>query len=57
MRKAAVLSLLGSLLGTLLTFYLVMQGAYALLSPLLLELFLLLWALPVLLYVDWTGRY
>jgi len=56
-RKAAVLSLLGSLLGTLLTFYLVMQGAYALLSPLLLELFLLLWTLPVLLYTDWTGRY
>jgi len=56
-RKAAVLSLLGSLLGTLLTFYLVMQGAYALLSPLLLELFLLLWTLPVLLYTDWAGRY
>ena len=56
-RKATLLSLLGSLLGTLLTFYLVMQGAYALLSPLLLELFLLLWTLPVLLYTDWTGRY
>ena len=56
-RRAAALSLLGSVLGTLLTFYLVFQGAYDLLTPLLLELFLLLWTLPVLLYTDWTGRY
>jgi len=56
-RRASIWSLLGSVLGTLLVFYLVMQGAYALLSPLLLQLFLLLWTLPVLLYTDWTGRY
>jgi len=56
-RRATLWSLLGSVLGTLLVFYLVMQGAYTLLSPLLLQLFLLLWTLPVLLYTDWTGRY
>ena len=56
-RQAVLLSLLGSILGTLLTFYLVSQRAYALLSPLLLELFLLLWTLPVLLYTDRIGRY
>lgn len=47
-RRTAVLSLLGSVIGTLLTFYLVSQGAYGLMTPLLLEVFLLLWTLPVL---------
>lgn len=47
-RRAAVLSLLGSVIGTLLAFYLVSQGAYGLMTPLLLEIFLLLWTLPVL---------
>ena len=32
-------------------------GAYELLNPLALEVFLLLWTLPVLLMADWTGRY
>jgi len=56
-RRATRLSLVGSLVGTLLTFYLVFQGAYGLLTPLALEVFLILWTLPVLLYTDWTGRY
>ena len=56
-RRAAVLSILGSAAGTLLAFYLVFQGAYDLLTPLALEAFLLLWTLPVLLMADWTGRY
>lgn len=56
-RRATVLSILGSAAGTLLAFYLVFQGAYDLLTPLALELFLLLWTLPVLLMADWTGRY
>ena len=56
-RRAAALSLLGSWAGTLLTFYLTSLGAYDLLNPLALELFLLLWTLPVLLMSDWTGRY
>ncbi len=56
-RRAAVISLLGSWAGTLLTFYLTSLGAYELLNPLALEAFLLLWTLPVLLMADWTGRY
>lgn len=56
-RRAAALSILGSAAGTLLAFYLVFQGAYDLLTPLALEVFLLLWTLPVLLMSDWTGRY
>lgn len=56
-RWAAALSLLGSWAGTLLSFYLVSLGAYELLNPLALEMFLLLWTLPVLLMADWTGRY
>ena len=45
------------LVGTLLAAYLVSLGSYTLLSPLALEVFLLLWTLPVLLLADWTGRY
>lgn len=56
-RRATILSLLGSWAGTLLAFYLTSLGAYDLLNPLTLELFLLLWTLPVLLMADWTGRY
>lgn len=56
-RWAAALSLLGSWAGTLLSFYLVSLGAYDLLNPLALEMFLLLWTLPVLLVSDWSGRY
>lgn len=56
-RRAAALSLLGSWAGTLLAFYLTSLGAYDLLNPLALEVFLLLWTLPVLLISDWAGRY
>lgn len=56
-RWATALSLLGSWTGTLLTFYLVSLGAYSLMNPLALELFLLLWTLPALLMAGWTGRY
>ena len=56
-RRAAALSLLGGWAGTLLAFYLTSLGAYELLNPLSLEVFLLLWTLPVLLMADWTGRY
>jgi hypothetical protein len=56
-RRATVISLAGSAAGTLLAFYLLMQGAYELLAPLALVIFLLLWTLPVLLMADWTGRY
>ena len=56
-RRAAGLSLLGSAAGVLLSFYMVFQSAYNLLTPLALLVFLLLWTLPVLLMADWTGRY
>ncbi|MCI8399668.1 MAG: hypothetical protein HFF90_09775 [Oscillibacter sp.] len=56
-RRAIILSLLGSWAGVLLTFYLVSLGQYGLLTPLALETFLLLWTLPVLLMADWTKRY
>mgnify|MGYP007042758184 CR=1 FL=1 len=55
--SATALSVLGSVAGTLLSFYMVFQGAYNLLTPLALLVFLLLWALPVLLLADWAGRY
>lgn len=56
-RRAAALSLLGGWAGILLTFYLTSLGAYELLNPLALEIFLLLWTLPVLLISDWARRY
>ena len=56
-RRATILGSLDSAAGTLLAFYLVGMGAYALMTPLALEVFQLLWALPVLLMADWTGRY
>ena len=56
-RRATALSVLGSTAGTLLAFYLVFQGAYNLLTPLALLVFLLLWTLPVLILSDWAGRY
>lgn len=56
-RRAAALSLLGGWAGILLAFYLTSLGAYELLNPLALEIFLLLWTLPVLLISDWARRY
>ena len=56
-RRAAMLSVVGSIVGTLLAAYLVSLGSYSLLTPLALEVFLLLWTIPVLLLADWTSRY
>ena len=56
-RRSTAIALAGSILGTLLVFYLVFQGAYLMITPLAVELFLLLWTLPVFLLADWTGRY
>ena len=56
-RRGLALSLLGSAAGTLLAFYMAFLGKYALMTPLTLLLFLLLWVLPVLLLTDWAGRY
>ena len=51
------MSLLGSAAGTLLSYYLAMTGSFALMSPVTLLVFLLLWVLPVLLLSGWTGRF
>lgn len=56
-RKATLLSLTGSVIGTLLAAYLVNLQAFTLLTPLTLTIFLLLWTLPVLLLSDWAIRY
>lgn len=56
-RQAAALSLLGCGAGILLVYYLVGIGQYAVLTPLALEMFLLLWTLPVLLIANLAGRY
>jgi len=56
-RRSTAIALAGSILGVLLVFYLVFQGAYLMITPLAVELFLLLWTLPVFLLADWTGRY
>ena len=56
-RRAISLSLFGSIMGTILVFYLLFLGTYSLIGPLSLDIFLLLWTLPVFLFSDWTGRY
>jgi len=56
-RRSVMLSMLGSIAGTLLSFYMAFLGEYSLMTPVALLAFLLLWILPVLLMADWTGRY
>lgn len=56
-RRAAGLSLFGSVAGVILVFYLVFLSSYSLMSTLAMDVFLLLWTLPVFLLSDWTGRY
>ena len=55
-RRSIMLSMLGSISGTLLSFYMAFLGKYSLMTPMALLVFLLLWTLPVLLMADWTGR-
>lgn len=56
-RRSTVLSLAGSVAGTLLTAYLAALGSYSLMSPLALEAFLLLWTIPVVVMSDFAARY
>ena len=56
-RRSEILAIISSVIGTILAFYMVFLGAYSLLTPLSLTLFLLLWTLPVLLISDWASRY
>ncbi|MBQ7681615.1 MAG: hypothetical protein IJT31_05330, partial [Oscillibacter sp.] len=51
-RRSTRLALFGSIVGTLLAFYLVYQAKYYLLSPLNLLLFLILWTVPTVLLMD-----
>lgn len=56
-RAGIFFSLLGSLLGMALAFYLVLAEAYASLSAGSLLLFLLIWLVPTLLVAGWVDRY
>lgn len=56
-RVGAVLCCVSSLLGLLLSGYLVFVSAYGSLSPLNLLLYLLMWLLPVWLLTAWTHRF
>ena len=56
-RESTVFALLGSAAGTLLTGYLVNLGAFALMDPLTVLVFLLLWLAPTLLFTAWAGKF
>jgi len=56
-RQCTAISLLGSVAGTLLSFYLTFQGSFSLMTPMTMLVFLLLWTLPTLLLAGWSGRF
>lgn len=56
-RINSVLSVLGSVIGVLLAFYLTAQMAFTSLSVLSLLVFLLMWLVPTLLISSWVNRY
>lgn len=56
-RINSVLSMVGSVLGVLITFYLTAQAAFASLSVFNLLVFLLMWLVPTLLISGWVNRY
>lgn len=56
-RAGTALTLLGSVAGALLSFYLTGLGSYELMEPLRLLVFSLLWTLPVFLLDNLAGRY
>ena len=56
-REGTVFALLGSLAGMLLTGYLANLGGFALMEPLVVLVFLLLWVAPVLLLAGWAGHF
>ena len=56
-RAGTTLALLSSVSGALLSFYLTGLGSYALMNPLRLLVFSLLWTLPVFLLDNLAGRY
>ena len=54
---ATALSVLGSVVGLLLAFYLTFLGAWQSITPAQMTLFLLAWAVPPLLISGWVDRY
>ena len=56
-RLGSALSVAGSALGVVLTFYLTFVDAYRSLSPAALLVFLLAWLVPTLFLSDWVTRY
>lgn len=56
-RLGTLLSVIGGVLGVVLSFYLTFVSAYHSLSAPALFLFLLVWLFPVLLLSDWATRY
>lgn len=56
-RINSVLSMVGSVIGVLITFYLTAQAAFASLSVFNLLVFLLMWLVPTLLISGWVNRY
>lgn len=56
-KRCTYLSLTGSVVGTLLSFYLTFDAAYTLLPPLAMLVFLLLWTVPVFLLAGWVNRF
>ena len=56
-RTATALSVLGSLIGLLLAFYLTFVGAWQSITPAQMTFFLLAWTVPPLLISGWVNRY
>ena len=56
-RISSTLSVIGSIIGVLLAFYLTAQMAFTSLSVLSLLVFLLMWLVPTLLISSWVNRY
>lgn len=56
-RVGNLLSILGAVMGVVLTFYLTFVDAYHSLSPSALLVFLLAWLIPILFLGDWSERY
>ena len=56
-RLNSVLSVIGSIIGVILAFYLTAQAAFGSLSVFNLTVFLLMWLVPTLLISGWVNRY
>ena len=56
-RKNCAWSLVGSICGTLLAFYLAFAGGFQVLTPAALMAFQLLWSVPVVLVNGWVSQY